>query len=100
MKYAYNLALLVKEEKVLRGMFDSLIEIGRCCGKERKGKERKVEKAKVMSISKQLCPVVIIIDEKLLNVEYFSYFGRIATDEARCTRDLRSRFSTYKQHST
>jgi hypothetical protein len=41
-KYAYDLALLVKEEKVLRGMFDSVIEIGRCCGKEKKGKWRKL----------------------------------------------------------
>ena len=34
MEYAYYLVLLVKEETVLWGMFDSLIEIRRCYGME------------------------------------------------------------------
>jgi hypothetical protein len=33
-KYADDLVLLAKEEKVLRGMIDKLIEIGRCYGME------------------------------------------------------------------
>ena len=34
MKYAEDLVLVTKEEKVLQGMIDKLIEIGRCCGME------------------------------------------------------------------
>jgi hypothetical protein len=34
LKYADELVLLAKEEKVLQGMIDKLNEIGRCCGKE------------------------------------------------------------------
>jgi hypothetical protein len=33
-EYADDLVLLAKEEKVLQGMIDKLIEIGRCCGME------------------------------------------------------------------
>ena len=31
-KYADDLVLMAKEEKVLQGMIDKLIEIGSCCG--------------------------------------------------------------------
>jgi hypothetical protein len=48
-KYADDLVLLAKEEKVLQGMVDRLIEIGR-----RYGMEMNVEKTKVMRISRQL----------------------------------------------
>jgi len=34
-KYAYSLVLLAKEETVLWGMFDRLIEIKRCYGMEK-----------------------------------------------------------------
>ena len=34
MKYADDLVLLAKEETVLQGMIDKLIEIGRCSGME------------------------------------------------------------------
>ena len=33
-KYADDLELVAKEETVLQGMIDKLIEIGRCCGME------------------------------------------------------------------
>jgi hypothetical protein len=33
-KYADDLILMAKEETVLRGMIDKLIEIGRCYGME------------------------------------------------------------------
>jgi hypothetical protein len=47
-KYADELVLLAKEEKVLQDMIDNkLIEIGRCYGME-----MNVEKTKVMRISK------------------------------------------------
>jgi hypothetical protein len=49
-------------------MIDKLIEIGRCYGME-----IKVEKTKVMKISRQPSPVKIMIDQKQLeNVESFN----------------------------
>jgi len=57
-KYADDLALLAKEEKVLQDMMDKLIEIGRCYGME-----INVEKTKVMRISRQPLPVKIMIDQ-------------------------------------
>ena len=58
MKYADDLVLLAKEEKVLQDMIDKLIEIGRC-----HGMEINVEKTKVMRNSRQNFPVKIIIDQ-------------------------------------
>jgi hypothetical protein len=51
-KYADDFVLMAKEETVLQGMIDKLIEIGRCYGME-----MNVEKTKVMRISKQQSPV-------------------------------------------
>jgi hypothetical protein len=66
-KYADDLVLLAKEEKVLQDMIDKLIEIGR-----RYGIELNVEKTKVMRISRQPFPVKVMIDQKQLeNVESF-----------------------------
>jgi hypothetical protein len=48
LKYADDLVLLAKEETVLQGVIDRLIEIGR-----RYGMEMNVEKTKVMRISRQ-----------------------------------------------
>ena len=56
-KYANDLVLMAKEETVLQGMIDKLIEIGRCYGME-----MNVEKTKVMGISRQQSPVTIMID--------------------------------------
>jgi len=50
-KYADDLVLLAKEEKVLQDMIDKLIEIGRCYGME-----MNVEKTKAMRISRQTIP--------------------------------------------
>jgi len=58
-KYADDLVLLAKEEKVLQDMIDKLIEIGRC-----HGMEINVEKTKVMRISRQPFPAKMIIDQK------------------------------------
>jgi len=52
MKYADDLVLLAKEEKVLRDMIDKVIEIGRYYGME-----MNVEKTKVMRILRQPWPV-------------------------------------------
>ena len=46
---------MAKEETVLQGMIDKLIEIGNCYGME-----MNVEKTKVMKISRQPSPVTII----------------------------------------
>jgi hypothetical protein len=53
-KYADELALLAKNEAVLQGMIDRLIEIGRCYGME-----LNVEKNKIMRISRQPSPIHI-----------------------------------------
>jgi hypothetical protein len=66
-KYADDLVLMAKEETVLQGMIDKLIEIGSCYGME-----INVGKTKVVRISRQPSPVTIIIDQKQLeNVECF-----------------------------
>jgi hypothetical protein len=67
-KYADRLVLMAKEETVLQGMIDKLIEIARCYGME-----MKVEKTRVMRISMQPSPVTIMIHKKQLeNVEYLN----------------------------
>jgi hypothetical protein len=48
MKYAYDLVLLAREETMLQGIIDRLIEVGRCYGME-----MYVEKTRVMRISRQ-----------------------------------------------
>ena len=49
--YADDLVLMAKEETVLQGMIDKLIETGRCYGME-----MTVEKTNVMRISKTTIP--------------------------------------------
>jgi hypothetical protein len=91
-KYADELVLLAKEEKVLQDMIDKLIEIGRCYGME-----INVEKTKVMRISRQLSPVNIMIEQKQLeNVESFKYLGRILTNDGRCTCEMKCRIAMAK----
>ena len=80
---------MAKEETVLQGMINKLIEIGRCYGTE-----MKVEKTKVMRISRQPSPVTIMIDQKQLeNVEYL---GSMITNDGRCTREIKSRIAMAK----
>ena len=55
--------LMDKEETVLQGMIDKLIDIGRCYGME-----MNVEKTKVMRISSQPSPVTIMIYQKQLRM--------------------------------
>jgi hypothetical protein len=70
-KYADDLVLLAREEKVLQGMVDTLSEIGRCYGME-----TIVEKTKEMRISRQPYPMQIMIDQKQPeNVEYLNSLG-------------------------
>jgi hypothetical protein len=59
-------------------MVNRLTEIGR-----RYGMEMNVGKTKVMRISRQPSPIIIMIDQKQLeNVEYFSYLGSMITNDA------------------
>jgi hypothetical protein len=91
-KYADDLVLLAREKTVLQGVFDRLIEIGRCYGME-----MNVGKTKVMRISRQPSPIKIMIDQKQLeNVEYFKYLGSVITSDARCTREIKSRIAMAK----
>jgi hypothetical protein len=84
-KYADDLVLLTKEQKVLHNMIDKLIEIERCYGME-----MNVEKIKVLRISRQSFPVKIIIGQKQLeNVEPFKYLGSILTNDGRCTCEIK-----------
>jgi hypothetical protein len=91
-KYADDLVLLAKEEKVLQDVIDKLIEIGRC-----HGMEMNVEKIKVMRISRQPFPVKVMIDQKQLeNVGSFQYFGSILTNDERCTCEIKCRIAMAK----
>ena len=95
-KYADDLLVLAKEEKVLQDMIDKLIETGRCYGME-----TNVENTKVMRISRQPLPVKIMIDRKQLeNVESFKYLGSILTNDGRCTCELNVGLLWLKLHST
>ena len=51
-KYADDLVLLVKEEKVLQDMIDKLIEIGRCYGMEINVEKKSNENSKTTIPSK------------------------------------------------
>jgi hypothetical protein len=91
-KYADDLVLLAREETALQGMVDRLIEIGR-----RYGMEMNVGKTKVIKISRQPSPMKIMIDQKQLeNMEYFNYLGSTITNDARCTREIKSRIAMAK----
>ena len=73
-------------------MINKLIEIGRCYGTE-----MKVEKTKVMRISRQPSPVTIMIDQKQLeNVECFKYLGSMLTNDGRCICEIKSRIAMAK----
>jgi len=91
-KYADELVLLAKEEKVLQDMTDKLIEIGRY-----RGMEMNVEKTKILRISRKPFPVKIMIDQKqLVNGEFFKYMGSILTNDERCTCEIKCRIAMAK----
>ena len=92
MKYADQLVLLAKEEKVLQDMIDTLTEIGRCYGME-----MNVEKTEVMRISTQPFPAKIMIDQKQTeNVESFKYLGSMLTNDGSCTCEIKCRVAMAK----
>jgi hypothetical protein len=90
-KYADDIGILAKEEMMLRGMIDRLTANGKYYGME-----MNVEKTKVLRISRQPSPVLILIGQKQLeNVEYFNYLGSMTTNDGRCTREIKSRIFFY-----
>jgi hypothetical protein len=59
--------------------------------------EINVEKTKTMRISKQSTSLQIKINKKPLeNVVEFNYLGSMITNDARCTREIKSRISMAK----
>jgi hypothetical protein len=91
-KHAHARVLLTKEETVLQGTSDRLIEIGRNCGMEMNvwgggG-------AKVVRISRQPSPI------QLENVEYFDHVVSMITNDVRCARHIIPGLLWYKEHST
>jgi hypothetical protein len=52
----------------------------------------KCGKADIMGISRQPSPGLVMIDQKQVqNMEYFNYLGSMTTNDARCTREIKSR---------
>ena len=77
---------------MLQGMNDKLTEFGSYYGME-----MNVEKTKVMRISRQPSPVIIMIDQKQLeNVECFKYLGSMLTNDGRCTCEIKCRIAMAK----
>jgi hypothetical protein len=59
--------------------------------------ELNVENTKVMRISRQPSRIKIMTDQKQLeNVEYFNYLDSMITNDARCTREIKSRIAMAK----
>ena len=75
-KHADDPVLLAKEEMVLQGLIDRLIEIGRY-----HGMEMSVEKMNVMRISRQSSPMQVMI-ETTGDFGIFQHFGQ--HDNKRC----------------
>jgi hypothetical protein len=80
-----DLVLLAKEETVLQGMIDRLIEIGRYYEIK-----MNVEKTKVIKISRKQSPAEIMVDQKQMEtVEYFSCLCSMIKNNARCTDGIK-----------
>jgi hypothetical protein len=62
-------SLLAKEETILQGKINGLIEIGKCCGLE-----MYVDKYKVMRISRLPSPEQIMVDKKQQETGIFQLF--------------------------
>ena len=90
-KYADDLVLMAKEEKVLQGTIDKLIEIGSCYGMEMNVEKKSNENFKTA------IPSTIMIDQKQMeNVECFKYLGSMLTNDRRCTCEIKPRIAMAK----
>jgi len=84
LKYADDLVLMAKEETVLQGMINNLIETGSCYGME-----MNVEKNKSNENFKTVIPSNNYDrPKKLENVECFKYLGSMLTNDKRCTCEI------------
>ena len=82
--------ILAKEETVLHGMIAKLIETGSCFGME-------MNVEKLRTISRQISPIQNTTDQKQPeNVEYFNSWCSMKTNDARCTREIKSRIAKGK----
>jgi len=91
-KYADDLELLAKEEKVLQDMIDKLNEIGRCYGMEMNVEKNKSnENFKTTIASKNYDKT-----KQLENMESFKYLGSILTNDGRCTCEIKCRIDMAK----
>jgi hypothetical protein len=70
-------------------MIDKLIEAGRGYGME-----INVDKTKTMRISRQPTPLQITLTVE--NVEEFNYLDSMITNDARCTREIKTRIAMAK----
>jgi hypothetical protein len=65
-------------------------EIGSCFGME-------MNVEKLRTISRQISPIQTMTDRKQpANVEYFNYWGSTKTNDAGCTREIKSRIAMAK----
>jgi hypothetical protein len=65
------------------------------------GMKMNVEETKVMRMSRKPSPVQTVIDKKQMgNVKFFNYFVSVITNDARCTREIKSRIVVANQCST
>ena len=54
-------------------------------------------KTKVIRISRQLCSLQVIKDQKQPeSVEYFIFYGSVTTNDTRCTREIKSKIVMVK----
>jgi hypothetical protein len=59
-----------------------------------------VEETEVMRMLRHPSPVKNMIDQKQLeNMDYLKSLGSMITNDARCTREIKSRITMAKQHS-
>jgi hypothetical protein len=84
----------------LTSVLDKLIQDGRGYGMG-----SNVEEPKTVRISRQPTPLLIKEDrEPVDNVEEFTYFGSMITNDARCTREIKTRIvmakSAFKKKKT
>jgi hypothetical protein len=91
-KYADGLVLHTKEEVVLQGMFERLIDIGSCCGME-----INVEESKVIRMPMQPSHAQIIIDQvQPDSVEHCNYLAGMITNNVICSREFNYRTAVAK----
>ena len=84
--------LLAKEGMALQGMIVRLVEIVRCYRTEMNVENPHNENLK------GVIPLQIMVDQKQLeNVKYFNYVGSVITNDASCTREIKSGWPWQKQ---